>query len=252
MDMDMDRNRVENPGRLSGSDPAPAQSRALAAIAHDLRNPLGVIEFSARVIREHSTETSTLTRQGLEAILRSVHRAERLVNDLLDAAVHDARAFAVQPAWVPAADLLAEAELAGTPLVTAPRMTLTVDRPANLPVVWADSERIAQVFANLIDNAVKFTPPGGRIAVHAVPVPGAVHFSVVDTGPGVKEEDQARVFAPFWQVDPHERRGWGLGLWICRQLVESHGGCLWIESPEDGGAAFVFALRSDWTHRSSV
>jgi hypothetical protein len=146
------------------------------------------------------------------------------------------------------------------PLALSSSLTLVVESALDLPLVWADTERIAQAFANLIGNAAKFTSAGGSIKVRARAVARDVHFSVADTGPGVKEEDRTRVFAPFWQVDPGDRRGRGLGLWICRQIVEAHGGRIWIDSGPDGGAVFVFALRrsegkptgqDDVTHRTS-
>jgi signal transduction histidine kinase len=221
--------------------------RGLAAIAHDLQNPLAVIGFSAaRLIQERAPDDEGI-RRAAEAILRSVHRAERLVQDLRDMEAgglyeFDAYPFDVRPAWVPAASLLAEAATAGEPL--AGQHALTVEEIADLPLVWADAPRVGQVFGNLVGNAVKFSPPGGRITVSARSEDGEVHFLVTDLGPGIKAEDRRRVFAPFWQVDPRDRGGRGLGLWICRQIVEAHGGRIWIEGPADGGALFRFALPS--------
>jgi signal transduction histidine kinase len=263
----MNRTRpIGQPGAIDASEPVPCEEGArvqhsgLAAIAHDLRNPLGVIAFSAaRLMKESAPDPGTI-RQTLEVILRSVHGAERLIEDLLDAGAEARRPFAVHPAWVPAADLLLEGKMVGEPLALSSSLTLVVESALDLPLVWADTERIAQAFANLIGNAAKFTSAGGSIKVRARAVARDVHFSVADTGPGVKEEDRTRVFAPFWQVDPGDRRGRGLGLWICRQIVEAHGGRIWIDSGPDGGAVFVFALRrsegkptgqDDVTHRPS-
>jgi signal transduction histidine kinase len=230
-----------NRHHLSEESPLAGNSR-LAGVAHDLRTPLAAIEFSASRLLQGSTPDKSTLDRSLQAILRSVHRAKRLAEDVLDAATAEHPAFELRPAWVPAARLLADARLDGEPVAAQGSVTLTVEDGANLPLVWADPERIAQVFANLISNATKFTPAGGRITVGATSAERNVQFSVADTGPGIKEEDRARVFAPFWQADPLDQRGRGLGLSICKQIVEGHGGRIWIESRAGSGAVFLFAL----------
>lgn len=215
----------------------------LAAIAHDLHNPLAVIEFSAaRLTREAARDAGDIQRVA-QAIQRSVRCAERLVRDLREIETEgllDVYPFSVRPARVAAVELLSDAVAAAEPL--AINHTLIAEEAPDLPVVWADAERIRQVFGNLIDNAVKYSPPGGAITVSARAERDEVHFLVADRGPGVKPEDRARIFAPFWRADAKDRNGRGLGLWICRQIIESHGGRIWVEGPAEGGAVFHFTL----------
>jgi signal transduction histidine kinase len=126
-----------------------------------------------------------------------------------------------------------------------------VDRGDGLPQIEADHERVVQVLLNLVGNAVKFTPAGGRVAVSAEagdgdgdgrPRPGVVRFSVRDTGPGIPAEHLAHVFDRFWQVHAQGRAGAGLGLAIAKGIVEAHGGALEVESTLGEGATFSFTI----------
>jgi signal transduction histidine kinase len=114
--------------------------------------------------------------------------------------------------------------------------------PADLPEVWADRDRLLQVFENLIGNAIKFTGSGGRVTVGAVPHEGGVQFWVHDTGAGISGEDLPHVFDRFWQARKANRRGAGLGLPIARGIVEAHGGRIWVESTSGQGSTFFFAI----------
>ena len=112
------------------------------------------------------------------------------------------------------------------------------DAPKCLP-----SARIQQVLSNLVGNAIKFTPPGGRIVVSAEALAEpAVRFAVVDSGPGIAPEQLPHVFGRYWQANPADRRGIGLGLAIAKGLVEAHGGRIWVESQVGAGSKFYFTL----------
>ena len=114
------------------------------------------------------------------------------------------------------------------------------------PAVWADPDRLHQVLTNLLANAIKFSPPGGRVAITArADTEGLVRFAVEDTGPGISPAERERVFDKFYQVGRVESErppGTGLGLTIARHLVELHGGRIWVEDAPHGGAAFVIVL----------
>jgi len=115
----------------------------------------------------------------------------------------------------------------------------------SLPIIMADPDRLRQVFGNLISNALRHTPAGGRITLAASALDGAVQFSVSDTGPGLTPEEQAQVFERFWRADTSRSRdggGSGLGLTIARYLVEAHGGDIGVESAPDQGARFWFTI----------
>ena len=111
-----------------------------------------------------------------------------------------------------------------------------------MPDVWADRDRLLQVFDNLIGNALKFTPPGGHIRVGAALNEDEVQFWVADTGVGVAAEDLPHVFDRFWQAHKAERRGTGLGLTIVKGIIEAHGGRIRVESTLGMGTTFFFAL----------
>jgi two-component system, OmpR family, phosphate regulon sensor histidine kinase PhoR len=117
--------------------------------------------------------------------------------------------------------------------------------PEGLPLARGDANRLQQVLQNLLDNAVQYTPSGGRIAVDAVPSNGHVVISVVDTGIGIPQAEQSRIFERFYRVDAARSReagGTGLGLSISRHIVEAHGGRIWVESTVGEGSRFYFSV----------
>jgi signal transduction histidine kinase len=130
-------------------------------------------------------------------------------------------------------------------------VTLGVDVPENLPNVWADPTRIAHVFANLLSNALKYTPPGGSISISARAGEEAVRFQVSDTGIGIPDRYLPRIFEQFFRVpDQGPGTGAGLGLAIVKEIVEAHGGTVGVESREGAGSTFLFSLRR--TDRKSM
>ena len=214
----------------------------LAAIAHDLRNALNVVEFSTSCALDGDQDPTT-TDRFLHATLRSVRHAQRLVRDLTDAIFDDRATFSVQPSWVSASQLMADARAIGEPLSVKASLTLRAEIQPDLPLVWADTERITQVFVNLIGNAARLTPVNGHITVSARPQEHEVHFVIADTGPGFTDEARAQLHQPPQEPSPLSPTP-GLGLSICRQIIEAHGGRIWIEDSSTGGALVAFALRS--------
>ena len=122
------------------------------------------------------------------------------------------------------------------------QQTLEVDVPPNLPKVVIDAQRIGQVIANLLGNAVKFTPEGGKIRLSARHTAATVIVSVSDTGPGIAPEDLSKVFDRFWQGQRAKYIGSGLGLSIAKGIVDAHGGAIWAESKVPHGSSFSFTL----------
>ncbi len=135
----------------------------------------------------------------------------------------------------PAERMILQAERVG--------VTLSYDCPADLPLVFADPERISQVFINLIHNAIKFTLNGGRVHVTAFQDGQMVVFKVSDNGVGIAQKDITRIFERFYKADrARAGGGTGLGLSICRHIVEAHGGIIWAESVENSGSNFFFSI----------
>lgn len=213
-----------------------ARDEVLGVVAHDLRNPLHALMLSAVALERRLSPGDAL----LAGILRAARTMDRLVQDLLDTHTMDAGQLAVEPEPLPPALLVYEAVESARPL--AVKHTLQGEVPSSLPDVKADRARVLQVFSNLLGNALKFTPAGGRITVGAEVLGDAVCFRVSDSGPGIPAELVPHLFERFWRARRSDRRGAGLGLPIARGLVEAHGGRLWVESEEGAGTTFRFTL----------
>jgi signal transduction histidine kinase len=169
-------------------------------------------------------------------------RMNRLIQDLLDVARMEAGQLTLERARLAPAELTFEATEMQRPLATSSSLELRLDLAPNLPELWGDRHRLMQVFENLIGNAIKFTPPGGRITVAAAPREREVVFSVADTGRGITPEGLTRVFDRFWQATRVDRQGAGLGLPITKGIVEAHGGRIWVESALGQGSTFFFSI----------
>jgi signal transduction histidine kinase len=206
----------------------------LAVVAHDLRNPLHVIMTTAATVDVAARKVPGT--EGVLALTASLvdiaRRMSGLVEDLLTVAVAGAGGPSMLTlASVPASSLLAKAASAVRPLVARAGLDLELDVPDELPNVNVDADRILRVFANLLDNALKFTSLPGRITLAAERSAGGVRVSVANTGPALSAEERDAMFQPFWQSG-RDRRGAGLGLSICRSIVEAHGGSIWAEPVE--------------------
>ncbi len=211
-----------------------ARDEVLGVVAHDLRNLLASISLSAQVLLRTYPDT-----RPARTVLRVAQRMGRLVDDLLDLTKIEAGTLRLDRSARPASTLLGAAAEAALPLAT--QHEIRADAPESLPSVWADGDRILQVFANLVGNALKFTPAGGIVTLGARAEPARVRFWVEDTGPGIPEEHRPHIFERFWQGAP-EGRGAGLGLTICRGIVLAHGGRMELEHAGPPGARFSFTL----------
>jgi signal transduction histidine kinase len=226
-----------------------AREDLLAIVSHDLRNPLSVIiMLLSSMTGESSREVETdRDRPQLEAMKRATDRMTRLLADLLDSASMNAGHFSVETDRVAVAPLVATALDMARPLAARGGLSLVSELHGDLPAVRADASRIQQVLANLIGNAIKFTERSGKITVSAYRSGGGetgntVTFAVKDTGPGIAEADRSHLFDRFWQAQPTARMGTGLGLFIAKAIVESHGGTIWLESTVGMGSTFLFQL----------
>jgi signal transduction histidine kinase len=214
----------------------------LGIVAHDLRNPLSAILMQAARLHRRGAGPERRDRKPVDAIERAAGRANRLIQDLLDVTRMEAGRLAVEPTRLAARQVASNCLEAQETLASSASVALRLDVPENLPEIWADRDRLLQVFENLIGNAVKFTPPGGLVTVAAAPQDGDVQFSVADTGEGIAPDDLPHVFDRFWQARKAERRGAGLGLPIVKGIVEAHGGRIWVESTPGRGSTFFFTI----------
>ena len=166
----------------------------------------------------------------------------RLIQDLLDVTRVEAGDVVVERSRVPVSQLICDAVEVRIGAAAA-SVDLRLEVARDVPDVWADRDRLLQVFDNLVGNALKFTPPGGHIRVGAAALnEDEVQFWVADTGVGIAAEDLPHVFDRFWQAHKGERRGTGLGLTIVNGIIEAHGGRIWVESAVGSGTTFFFAL----------
>jgi PAS domain S-box-containing protein len=217
------------------------RDEVLRVVAHDLRNPLNTIFLSAELLLELLPEGNATVQRPLDIVRRSVDRANRLIQDLLDSTRLEARQLKVEPVEVDAAALLREAAELHQALAREKSLQLEVEPSPPPPCIRADRNRLLQVLSNLLGNAIRFTPSGGRIAIRAEPGEGCAQFSVSDSGCGIAPEHLPHIFDPFWQGRPGAG-GAGLGLAIARGLVEAHGGRIRVESTVGVGTNFSFTI----------
>jgi signal transduction histidine kinase len=219
------------------------RDEVLRVVSHDLKNPLHTIGMVAELLVEVPlSEEQRVAKLGI--IRRTVDRAKGLVLDLLDAArLETGEGIPVHPAPVACADLVRDAVEIIQVQAAEKKQQVSWSVPDESGSVLADRDRILQVFANLMGNAVKFTPPGGTIDVQArLDGPGAVCFRVRDTGPGIPPEHLPNLFTPFWQARESAALGTGLGLTVAKAIVEAHGGHISAASDPGAGATFSFTV----------
>jgi signal transduction histidine kinase len=219
------------------------QMQMLNNVAHDLASPLTPIRIQMYLLARGASQDQVQTAVGI--VQRNVDHLDRLVHDLKDMAKAEAGMLRIHPHAVDLETVVKTAVASLVAQASLKSVTLDVVTDGPLPLK-ADAQRLTQVLYNLIGNAVKFTPPEGRVVVRAGRHRGSARVDVVDTGRGLTAEEAAQLFRPFVQVhDPSEvkDKGTGLGLFISKQLVEAHGGRIWVESPGRGqGATFAFEL----------
>jgi signal transduction histidine kinase len=218
-----------------------ARDEVLAVVAHDLRNPLGTIHMASSFLLEQFAGGPA--QRQLEIVNRSAARMDQMIQDLLDVTRIESGRLALDLVDASPAPLLHEAWQMLEPLAAARGLTLQLDAAPPLPTVRMDAARVLQVISNLVGNALKFTPAGGEVRIHAEALEDEVRISVRDTGPGITPDKLPHVFGRFWQADPRDRRGIGMGLSIAQGLVEGHGGRIWVESQPGEGSVFRFTLR---------
>jgi PAS domain S-box-containing protein len=219
-----------------------ARDELLGVVAHDLRNPLNNIVLQTTLLALHGPLPEPRCQKAAESIERSAQRMNRLIQDLLDVTRLEAGHLSVEPARVATVPTLLEALETQRDLVARASLSLDTELPDDLPDLWADRVRVAQILENLVGNAVKFTHAGGRITVGARPGDGVVVFWVKDTGCGIDPEHLPRLFERFWQAKKEQGRGAGLGLPIVKGLVEAQGGRIWVETESNVGSTFYFTL----------
>jgi PAS domain S-box-containing protein len=220
------------------------REEVLAVVSHDLKSPLNALRLGVGLLRKRAEDEGrdAAERRQLDLLDRAVDRMDRLLADLLDMARLRAGLLPLARAPERVAplvdDALAEASLAGREGGVDVRLAAAVPDA----VVDCDRQRILQVLANLVGNAVKFAGTGGSVTVAVTLAGDAVLFTVRDTGPGIRPEDLPHVFEPYWSAQGGRKLGVGLGLFIARGLVEAHGGGIGVDTAPGAGTTFWFTL----------
>jgi len=218
-------------------------------VSHELRTPLTSIKgYADLLVKGAAGQVSDLQMSFLTTIKNNADRLNRLVDDLLNISRIDSGRVALEIRPVQLNLLAREVfnNLRGRCGSEGKALTLVDDIAADLPVTYADPDKLTQILTNLTDNAYRYTPEGGKITLSVRLTDGRFLIAVQDTGIGIPEEIQARVFERFFRYSEHplviETPGTGLGLALTRELVEMHGGSIWLESAVDQGSTFYVSL----------
>lgn len=218
------------------------RSSLLSSVSHDLRTPLaGITGAASSLLAEDPPLEAGVRRELTQGIYDEANRLNLLVRNLLDITRLESGAVQVNRAWQPIEEVIGAALTRGEPQLVG--RAVTVNLPPDLPLVALDEVLIEQVLINLLENAIKYSPAGSPIALSAVAVEPGTMVEVADCGPGVAPGDRTRIFEKFYRAQS-VGGGVGLGLAICRGIIEAHGGRIWVENRPGGGAAFRFVLPS--------
>ena len=257
--------------RVAAEAASASKTAFLSNVSHELRTPLTSVVGFSKLIRRRLDETvfpavqagdPKLDRQmhqisdNLGIIVEEGERLTALINDTLDLAKIEAGRMEWRRDVVDLAEVITRASAATAPLLTGSGPKMVLDLEPDLPTITGDRDRLIQVVINLISNAVKFTATGTiTCAARLDPAGPSLLVSIADTGVGIAPDDQAKVFEQFSQAGDtltDKPRGTGLGLPICREIVEHHGGRLWLESEVGRGSTFSFALPLETAGPESV
>ncbi|MCL5074909.1 MAG: cell wall metabolism sensor histidine kinase WalK [Chloroflexi bacterium] len=216
----------------------------VANISHELRTPLASLKLLVETLEEGALlEEPTTAREFLGKIHLEIDKLTQLVRELLELSRIESGQVPLKWEALDIGHLIEEAVGHLRPQAERQGIELKIVASPPLPRLYADGERVQQVIVNLVHNAIKFTPPGGKVEVLVRPQSEAVVISVIDTGVGIPGEDLPRIFERFYKADKSRSSGGtGLGLAIAKHIVQAHGGRIWAESVEGQGSTFSFTL----------
>jgi two-component system phosphate regulon sensor histidine kinase PhoR len=222
------------------------KSNFVSIVSHELRTPLHSIRGFVDVILMGKTgEINEIQRDFLETTRDQTKYLQNMISDLLDLTQFESGRINLNLEEISIAELIDEVTTKLGPLANEAEITLCKSIAPGLSLIHADRTRLLQVLTNLVDNAIKFTPAGGRISLEAFDNGAQVQVRVSDTGVGVPPNEREKIFHRFYQIDSSSTRayrGTGLGLAICKYIIEAHRGRIWVENNDPQGSIFCFTL----------
>lgn len=222
-----------------------ARARQLAAIVHELARPITGMRAAVETLRDGAEEERDVRETLLEGVMSELARLERLTNTLQGVYQRGLRPLQLNRAQISLERIILASIANFRSIASQAGITLSVQVPSHLPMIRADEDRLIQVMTNLLDNSLKFTPRGGHVTVEVGEETDAVWVRVADTGAGIASAEMPYIFQQFYRGDesrPPEKRGMGLGLAICREILTAHGGEIRVESDVGVGTRFTFRL----------
>jgi len=244
-----ERKRAEEALEQSGKDQIRFKDEFLSHVSHELRSPLTAIkQFTTILLNGLAGELNKEQREYQQIVLKNIRQLQAMIDDLLDVTRAEAGKLGVNPESTSVSDAVTDSLNTLRVSSAAKGVSLVSELPSNLPLVHADPTRLRQILIILLDNAIKFTPKGGAVRVQARLQGRDAEFVVLevcDSGCGMSAEASERAFERLYQVEqPSQasRKGLGLGLFICKELVTRQGGKIWVKSDPPGGSTFSFTL----------
>ncbi|NDD28963.1 MAG: diguanylate cyclase [Proteobacteria bacterium] len=220
-------------------------SSFVSNVSHELRTPLTCIEGYAETLLGGAKDDPALCARWLQIIYDESRRLERLIKDLLDLSLVDARQIQMRMRSVDPRKMIEDTAAVLQPHARKAQVELSISAPVDLPAVSADEDRIRQVLLNLTDNAIKYSRPNDRVCIEASASNGEVVICVADTGHGIAPADLEKIFERFYRAESGitaTKHGRGLGLAIAKQFIEAHGGSISVKSQLSKGSRFEFTL----------
>ncbi len=228
------------------------KDRVIAMLAHDLRNPLTAAAIAIETLQSnYNIETGNfqrlkpaMTAHLLKQARNQTKTIDRMIADLLQVGRGNDTELPIVPQKMELGQLCFSVLEELRDRYTAKSQEMETDIPQDLPYVYADQERIRQVLVNLLDNAIKYTPEGGKISIAGLHrTTQKVQFSIGDNGPGIPIENRDHIFENHFRLQRDEKtEGYGIGLCLCQRIVRAHYGQIWVDSAPNGGAWFHFTL----------
>ncbi|NEO29955.1 MAG: histidine kinase [Symploca sp. SIO3C6] len=229
------------------------KDKVMSMLAHDLRSPLTAASIAIETLEleklkdkkgSQSQLTPPIKARLLKHIRTQFQRMDRMITDILQAARGNSTEFSIRPHKLDLGELCREILSQMSEQFQLKSQEVETDIPQDLPSVYADRELVRQVLVNLLDNAIKYTPTGGKIEVALLHrTAQKIQISVFDNGPGIPEENRERIFEDRFRLKRDEaKEGYGLGLSLCQRIVRAHYGRIWVDTTGKGGGCFHFTL----------